>query len=262
MTFWLLQVASEFNLTNLLVFCWIWNHESDFLQIFHHSSVSSHSTHIKDAFPEPYFMDQKKFKFLNIEALSSSKQICLCFRRIWNHWPFVPKLTITLKFNDTQLLWKFSAQAVYPLDKKMKSISKFWYSRLLKTNSPNFLVEFKTTNYFLPRLCITLQFHDTQHLWTFSGQAIYSLHKSSKRNSKFWASCQLGTNSPIFFAKFGTTNQFLPKPSITLQFDDTQLQWKFSVQAHYALHQTSMKPACVMKLRSDAKFNQKLNCGF
>lgn len=209
------------------------------------------------------FGQRKESEFLILRLSPARNKFAYLFCWIWNRDSvFFPKTSTTLPCCHTQLLRKFSVQPVYPLNKKMKSISKFWYSRLLKTNSPNFLVEFKTTNYFLPRLCITLQFHDTQHLWTFLGQAIYSLHKSSKRNSKFWASCQLGTNSPISFAKFGTTNQFLPKPSITLQFDDTQLQWKFSVQAHYPLHQTSMKPACVMKLRSDAKFNQKLNCGF
>ena len=36
-----------------------------------------------------------------------------------------------------------------------------------------------------------------------------------------------GNKFPYILAKFGTTNQFLPKPSITLQCHDMQLQWKF-----------------------------------
>lgn len=161
------------------------------------------------------FGQRKESEFLILRLSPARNKFAYSFCWIWNRDSvFFPKTSTTLPCCHTQLLRKFSVQAVYPLNKKMKSISKFWYSHLLKINSPNFLVEFKTTNYFLPRLCITLQFHDTQHLWTFLGQAIYSFHKSSKRNSKFWASCQLGTNSPISFAKFGTTISFYPnRPS-------------------------------------------------
>ena len=99
------------------------------------------------------FGQRKESEFLILRLSPARNKFAYLFWWIWNRDSvFFPKTSTTLPCCHIQLLRKFSVQAVYPLNKKMKSISKFWYSRLLKTNSPNFLVEFKTTNYFLPRL--------------------------------------------------------------------------------------------------------------
>lgn len=77
------------------------------------------------------FGQRKESEFLILRLSPARNKFAYLFCWIWNRDSvFFPKTSTTLPCCHTQLLRKFSVQAVYPLNKKMKSISKFWYSRL------------------------------------------------------------------------------------------------------------------------------------
>ena len=116
---------------------------------------------------------------------------------------------------------------------------KWKYLRLLSTQVKICQISyasFETTNQFLSKYCIPLQFHERLFLCSFLVQAIHTLLKRSSLKWKFlrFSSARVKF-CQIPYANFETTSRFFSKFCISLQFHKRLFLYTFLAQTIYIL---------------------------
>ena len=133
---------------------------------------------------------------------------------------FLFKFCISLQFPERFFLFTFLAKTIYNLLKR--SSFKWEFLRLLSSRVKFCQIpyaNFETTNWFLSKFSIPLQFYERLFLCTFLAQTIYNFLKRSPIKWQFFRLLSARVKfCQIPYANFKTTSRFLSKFCIPLQF--------------------------------------------
>ena len=162
--------------------CQFWNDKSIPPHLLHPSSVSWKTIPLTFLAQGIYILLKKsplKWKFLRL--LSAQVKFCqISYLSFETTSRFLSKFCIPLQFHERLFLCSFLAQKIYillnrsPLKWKFLRLSS---ARVKFCQIP--YANFETTSRFLPKFCISLQFHERQFHCTFLAQRIYTLLKRS-----------------------------------------------------------------------------------
>ena len=146
-----------------------------------------------------------------------------------------------LSFSKPQVSFSlFLGQTLYTLHEKDQSERKFFRLLSAQINIHQILVIFERTNWFLFKFCTTLQYHDIYiiPLYFFTWNFIYFQQKEPIKVQIWW-----NFTWAVKSLKYCTLMGCFCKNHVKFQLKSTE-------------------ELSLMTLKSDAKFKEKLTCGF